>query len=113
MISVMVEVGQSDELRYVRANGHANAGSKGNDIVCSAVSVLLRTVVLTLFDEKAGLKTRLDVQNCGALEFEVEDYNLECIGLLRYAAEFLQKGMESIQQEKPESIELVLNRVYA
>lgn len=113
MINVIVEIGEFGELHSVKASGHANNGSVGNDVVCSAVSILLRTVVLTLFDKENGLKTNLNVQDRGELFFEVLEYTSENLARLQYAASFLKKGLESVELEAPKSVNLVVECMYA
>ncbi|MCK5674595.1 MAG: ribosomal-processing cysteine protease Prp, partial [Spirochaetales bacterium] len=44
MINVTLWLDQSGSLLGVDASGHSGSAAKGNDIICSAASALLRTV---------------------------------------------------------------------
>jgi uncharacterized protein YsxB (DUF464 family) len=48
MIRVRIERDSMGRILGFEANGHAGAGSRGNDIVCAAVSVLTDSVFLGL-----------------------------------------------------------------
>lgn len=52
---------ETDEKKfYVRASGHAGAGTMGNDIVCAAVSVLTQTLLNVLTDEEEAGRIELE-----------------------------------------------------
>jgi hypothetical protein len=48
MIRVRIERDSTGRIQGFEAKGHAGAGSRGNDIVCAAVSVLTDSVFLGL-----------------------------------------------------------------
>lgn len=88
----------------VEAHGHAGAGKPGFDIVCSAVTALIRTTLEVVAEE--GLIRSADSAGRGSLAFSVSAPEGESFPLLGYAARFLEKGIRSLSREYPESVRL-------
>ncbi|MCL2127433.1 MAG: ribosomal-processing cysteine protease Prp, partial [Treponema sp.] len=59
MIEIEAVLDENGVLKTCKATGHAGAGRKGADIVCAAVSVLMRTAVRALSGKK-GVTVRCD-----------------------------------------------------
>ncbi len=97
MIHVLLECGKEGVLSFCTASGHAEYGAKGHDIVCAAVSILLRTTVLTL--EK--VKTAVEAPSRGCFSLKVVQYDVSESERLRYAADFLRMGFLSLEKEYP------------
>jgi uncharacterized protein YsxB (DUF464 family) len=90
---------ETGTLRACKASGHAGAGKPGADIVCAAVSVLMRTAARTLSSRK-GIVMRSDAPEPGLLWLEA-DYTAEGRGFLFAAGEFLIQGLASVAEEYP------------
>ena len=107
MISVQLVRAKDGSLASCRALGHARFAEKGNDIVCSAVTVLLRTTMQAL-SETEGVFVRLDAPDRGALDFDVsaESAPAESRAALVYAGRFLEAGLASLAREYPHNVEL-------
>lgn len=101
MIHVLLELAAGGELLSFEASGHAQCDTKGYDIVCAAVSALLRTTVQALHSVQADIHA---VQR-GSLSFRVLRYNETQRGILRYAAEFLWLGIDCLQHEYPHAVQ--------
>jgi uncharacterized protein YsxB (DUF464 family) len=86
-------------LRACKALGHAGAGKSGNDIVCAAVSVLMRTAFGTL-SGREGILVRYGAPEPGNFWLEV-DYNADGKEFLFAAGAFLIEGLRSVAQEFP------------
>jgi uncharacterized protein YsxB (DUF464 family) len=95
-------------LRSCRASGHAGAGPKGTDIVCAAVSVLLRTAVRAL-SGREGITVRCDAPEPGFLLLEA-DYTAAGKDFLSAAGVFLIEGLASIAEEYPQNCTLTIRR---
>ena len=67
MIQVLLELDEKEHLLSVEASGHANSGIKGHDIVCAAVTILLRTTVQAL----GSVQADISAERCGSLSFRV------------------------------------------
>lgn len=119
MIRVILTLGASEELLGFEASGHAGCGAFGSDIICSAVSFLLRTVALTL-----GPTCEVKAETRGAFSLKVKPESISVksvqglpakTGLvsldnLKFTADFLCKGLNSIIEEKPGSVEFFINK---
>ena len=101
MIQVLLELDEEDRLLSFKASGHANSGRKGHDIVCAAVTILLRTTVQAL----GSVQTETGAEERGLLTFRVLKYYENQSELLRYAAEFLWLGIASLQEEYPQAVQ--------
>jgi hypothetical protein len=93
-------------LRACKASGHSGAGKTGSDIVCAAVSVLLRTAISTL-SNREGITIRCDAPQKGRLWLEI-DYEAKGKDFLFAAGEFLINGLSSVAQEYPENCILTI-----
>lgn len=85
------------------AQGHSGYGTKGSDILCAAISVLLRTTAQVLI-ETFGSAVEYDASTCGKFFLKVKKMSTVDCGKLVYAADFLRNGFVSLQQEFPKHI---------
>ena len=99
LIEIEAVVDDSGVLRSCTASGHAGAGKTGTDIVCAAVSVLLRAAVRTLSGRK-GITVLCDAPDPGFLKLEA-DYTAEGKDFLYSAGLFLTEGLASVAEEYP------------
>jgi len=100
LIVVEAVLDESGTLRSCKADGHAGAGRMGTDIVCAAVSVLMRTAVRSLNGRK-GITIRWEAPEPGFLSLEA-DYTAEGRDFLFAAGVFLTEGLASVAEEYPE-----------
>jgi uncharacterized protein YsxB (DUF464 family) len=108
MIEIEAVVDENGVLRACKAAGHAGAGPTGTDIVCAAVSVLLRTMVRTL-SGREGITVRCDAPEPGFLFLEA-DYTAEGKDFLSAAGVFLTEGLASVVEEYPQHCTLTIRR---
>ncbi|MDR1374291.1 MAG: ribosomal-processing cysteine protease Prp [Treponema sp.] len=101
MITIEAALDEAGVLRSCRAEGHAGAGSAGGDIVCAAVSVLMRTALRVLSGTE-GIAVRGDAPRRGLLWLEA-DYAPEGKGFLSAAGAFLLEGLASVSREYPDN----------
>lgn len=87
------------------AVGHAGFAAKGSDIVCAAVTVLLRTA-LQLLSETDGVMINADVASEGTLSMEVTGAEPTMEQRLICIADFLELGISSLEAEYPQHIAL-------
>jgi uncharacterized protein YsxB (DUF464 family) len=100
MIRIEVSLDKAGILRSCRVEGHAEAGPKGADIVCAAVSVLVRTAIRTLSHQK-GIELRGAAPKRGLLWIET-DYSGEGRDFLAVAGTFLIEGLRSVSEDYPD-----------
>ena len=106
MITVIVGLGSRGNLVSADASGHALKGSPGTDIVCAAVTVLLRTTMSVLSKPAVSPVLEAKTAGRGSLAIRVTAFTEADIPLLRYAATFLLEGISSLAGEYPEAVEM-------
>ena len=99
MIEINAVLEEDGTLVSCKASGHAKAGKPGEDIVCAAVSVLMRTACKILSGRK-GIVLRYDAPEKGQLWLEAE-YKADGKDFLQTAGVFLIEGLRSVAQEYP------------
>lgn len=109
MIEIDAVLDNDGVLRACKACGHAGAGKAGTDIVCSAVSVLMRTALGTLSNRK-GIEVRGDAPNPGLLWLEA-DYDDEGKDFLFAVGVFLVEGLSSVAREYPQNCRLTIKEI--
>ncbi|MGP1459937.1 MAG: ribosomal-processing cysteine protease Prp [Treponema sp.] len=107
MTRVLLERKKDGALVSCSARGHAGYASCGSDIVCSALTVLLRTTAQAL-SESDGVELKTDCAERGFFSFAVRSrgFDTRAEVCLSYAGLFLEKGLDSLQKEFPSYIEL-------
>ena len=107
MIDVLLKRTEGGRLVSCEASGHAQYAGKGFDIVCSAVTVLLRTVLQTL-EKTSGIELETDASKRGYLSFKVKTSVLDSCGeeRLKFAGEMLENGLGAVSGEYPENLKV-------
>jgi len=108
VVKIEAVLDQGGILRSCKAAGHAGAGRTGNDVVCAAVSVLMRTAVRVL-SGREGITLRCDAPEPGFLFLEA-DYAEAGREFLFSAGVFLVEGLASVAEEYPEHCSLFIRR---
>jgi uncharacterized protein YsxB (DUF464 family) len=108
LIDIEAVLDEDGILRSCKAGGHAGAGKTGADIVCAAVSVLMRTAVRALSGRK-GVTVRYEAPEPGFLFLEA-DYTAEGREFLFAAGVFLIEGIASVAEEYPDNCKLTIRR---
>ena len=105
MIQVRIIRSENGMLRSCEAEGHAGFAPKGLDIVCAAVSSILRTV-LALLEKIPTVRLLVNTPEPGKLFFCVQDNDKADNALLIHCGDFLQQGLGLLQDEYPEHVSL-------
>ena len=109
MIKIEAVLDADGVLVSCEAEGHAGAGKTGTDIVCAAVSVLMRTALSTL-SRRNGIVIRGGAPERGRLWLETE-YTAEGKDYLFAAGEFLINGLLSVAQEYPKNCKITIKNI--
>ena len=104
MIEIEAVLDDSGALRACKACGHSGAGKPGTDIVCAAVSVLMRTA-LSILSGREGITVRGGAPEPGQMWLEA-DYDDAGRDFLSAAGVFLIEGLRSVAQEFPQNCKL-------
>ena len=105
MTDVALVCGKDGCIQSCKAMGHAGFAAKGYDIVCAAVTVLLRTAMQVL-DQTDGVTIQADATERGMLSFTVTQAALDKTERLICTADFLERGLQSLQSEYPQFVRL-------
>jgi hypothetical protein len=105
MTYVTLFSGKNGVIKKCEANGHAGFSKKGSDIVCSAVTILLRTAMET-FSQVETVTFDADTTARGKLSFflEADDGNPFVEARLKGVSDFLRNGLKSLSEEFPEYV---------
>ncbi|MDR2966130.1 MAG: ribosomal-processing cysteine protease Prp [Treponema sp.] len=109
MIIIEAVVENDGTLRACKVEGHAKAGKTGKDIVCAAVSVLMRTAYSVL-SGKEGITVHGGAPERGTMWLEA-DYTAETREFLFTAGVFLIEGLRSVAQEHPQNCKLSISKM--
>lgn len=107
MIDITMFSGEKNEFASCKAMGHSEFAKQGCDIVCSAVSVLLRTAVLSLEERTKldeNLKVELSYPGRGDVEINILEYGVSSFDYLVFLFGFLKLGLMSLSAEYPEFV---------
>ena len=108
MIVIDITLDNEGVLHSCTAQGHALAGQAGTDIVCAAVSVLLRTF-LRLAEIRPELSVQADTARAGFIGFTVAS-TAQGRDFLRAAGGFLIEGLSSVAGEYPSNCKLTIKK---
>ena len=101
MIELKVNLHRDGCLKGFQASGHAGSGKKGEDIVCAAVTVLLRTAARLISREK-GLETRGEALEPGGMTFFLKSMPAEYREWVKGITDFLLGGLLDLKDEFPD-----------
>jgi len=101
------------EGRIIRfeAEGHADRGSRGQDITCAAFTVLARTAYECLAS-LPGVEADGIAPEPGVLRFGVRRYGEGCVERAAGIADFLLAGISGLEREFPGAVELSIDRFW-
>ena len=88
-----------------KASGHAGFAGKGKDIVCSAVTILMRTAI-EVFLSTGGIKLETDTSCRGYLSFTAGAQKSDPLLKERISTigDFLKEGLDSLSKEFPKNV---------
>ncbi len=100
MINITLCLDDSGCLSVVDASGHSGFAAKGHDIVCSAASVLLRTVSRTL-EIEPSIKVTGKIEKEGRLYLELSLLDVSRRAWLQGVSAFTVMGLKDLALEYP------------
>lgn len=109
MIRAVLTRFENGDLYSCALSGHSGFAPAGQDIVCAAASILVRTA-LDVLHAQNGIELKTDIPGRGELSFTVEKKEGGGSGILSYTADFLQSGLLSLQADYPPYISVCVNR---
>ncbi len=109
MIDITLCLDNSGCLSAVDSSGHSGFAAKGHDIVCSAVSVLLRTVSRTLEIEPA-VEVTGKIEKEGKLYLKLSLLDVSKRAWLQGVSAFTVMGLKDLASEYPSFCRIHLER---
>jgi uncharacterized protein YsxB (DUF464 family) len=107
MTSVLLVHRKDGTFRSCKAEGHSGFSVKGTDIVCAAVTVLLRTAMQVLSEtDSVMLKDHVGRRGTVSFAAELIQDEPETKNRLVCIEDFLEDGLDSLQKEFPANVEL-------
>lgn len=106
ILKICFKTDTSGVIVFVKAFGHAGSTASGKNIVCGAVTILLRTAYRT-FLAKNGIKAVVRAEKEGQLYFQVENYLPENCQQLKGITDYLLTGLKDMESEYPDYIKLI------
>jgi uncharacterized protein YsxB (DUF464 family) len=91
VIEVKVKIDKNKLLKEILAKGHSGLGTKGNDILCAGVSVLLETTMLAL--NKLPLVNIEKEDNGKVYQLKLKNINNDLAGEIRGITIFIITGL--------------------
>jgi len=110
MIKVIIYKAREGEIKGFKVTGHSGYGTQGNDIVCSAVSVLAQTALLGLLKVAkvdVGYKIHDGYLTCEIQDTELDRKRIMCDAIL----ETMYEGLKSIKESYIKFIDIVEEEV--
>ncbi|MCL2791910.1 MAG: ribosomal-processing cysteine protease Prp [Spirochaetaceae bacterium] len=94
-------------IKYVTAEGHAGKSPAGENIICAAVSVLLRSAYRTIV-KNSKVEACINAKSEGSLYFRVIQYEESQAEWLKGISDYLLTGIKDIKTESPDSIKIII-----
>ncbi len=105
MVRVTVVIDGYGKLTELTVSGHALGLQKGGNIVCAAVTVLVRTAARML-EAVPGIQVSGGAAERGEFTLSVDSVDDNKVALVKTVGDFLVQGIGDLQSEFPEDCTL-------
>jgi len=107
VIQVEIRLDHAGALRGFSVSGHSGTGKRGEDLVCAAVTVLVRTAA-RLLKLQPDFGVHGDAPESGEMEVQIGTVPAGRRAWLAGLTDFLVRGIEDLREENPQAITLVI-----
>ncbi len=114
MVKIRIVSDKEGLFSSLEASGHAGKSENGSDLVCAAITVLLKTAVLSLTsaqEKSKSLQITVRAEEKGELFLKVEKFSEADFYRLKYLLEFLTIGLVAIEAEHSDSLDLDIESI--
>lgn len=108
MINIHAFVDKQGVLQELEADGHALFAGKGNDIVCSAVSILIQTAVKIFEAKNLLIGDKSALAERGFYRFQLNEMKKNEAEWLGGVSAFLLQGLDNLQSQYPGNVSLYI-----
>jgi len=109
LIKVDIKVNGNGCIKELKAEGHGGVGERGSDILCSAVSVLLRSFAKVVYTSEA-IKTEGKASERGSIYLLIRNVPGEKITWLQGMSGLVITGLRDLEREFPGNIRVNILR---
>jgi uncharacterized protein len=103
LITVKLAFDNHGCLKRLEATGHAELAARGYDILCAAVTVLIRTTAKIIHANRSIQSTGSKAYP-GLMQFEIVSYKQEQKDWMRGVTDFCVTGLQDLMYEYPERV---------
>ena len=107
ILKIDICLNSNNIIKYVTAEGHAGETLARENIICAAVSVLIRSAYRTIV-KNSKVEACITAKNEGSLYFRVIQYEDSQIEWLKGITDYLMTGIKDIETESPDSIKIII-----
>ena len=107
MITIDIKQDERGCIRKCSVSGHSLLSTKGSDILCAAVTILLRTAGRLLHKEK-GIGVKGGPETEGEFGFSLLWVSEPAVNRISGISDFLLRGLQDLEAEYPERIKLMI-----
>jgi uncharacterized protein YsxB (DUF464 family) len=111
VIKISIGLDKWDCIKECSAEGHSLLAKPGTDILCAAVTALLRTAYRLLYSKELIMKDG-KTPVYGNLAFTIDDYPIEERSGLKGITDFLILGLNDLASEYPERLEIIIKKAF-
>lgn len=108
MIEILLLESENGVVKELQVSGHALFAERGKDIVCAAISILVKTagILLSEIAKEGKIEFFANKNKRGFLAFRVENLTREEKTLIRLKSifDFLKTGIRSVEKEFPDFV---------
>jgi uncharacterized protein len=105
MIRVSVALSKEGGIENLRVEGHAGFALKGTDIVCSAVTILIRTFARSV-EASSGATWAVIEDSPGRFQLVMSSISPDMAEQYRGWCEFLLRGLEDLAGDEPRRVQV-------
>ncbi len=109
MIKIDIRVDKRGCIKEINAKGHGGLGKKGSDILCSAVSVLIRSFGKVIYTSGA-VKAEGKASERGSVYLMLKDIPQEKVSWIQGMSTMVIAGLTDLEREFPENIRVNIFR---
>ena len=100
MINIEIKQDERGCIRKCDAKGHSLLDTKGSDVLCAAVTILLRTVSRVLYVDK-GIGFKGNPPETGEMGFILKWIPESKVNRMQGISDFLVRGLKDLEAEYP------------
>ena len=107
ILKIDICLNSNNIIKYVSAEGHAGDSPAGKNIICAAVSVLIRSAYRTIV-KNSKVEACITAKNEGSLYFRIIKFDESQTEWLKGISDYLLTGIKDIESESPDSVKIVI-----